>query len=68
VEHRTFSLISNGSWTKGISAKLMKEKLSHLRHCEMLGDPVILMSSAGPQEEQSIEKLADEIAAHITGK
>lgn len=68
VMNRKFAIISNGSWTKGISSKLMREIIGKFKNSEILGDDVLIMSDAGDKEEESLAALADVIAKDVLEK
>ena len=64
LQNRTMAIIQNGSWSPA-SGKLMKELLSGLKNNTILENEVTLKSSLKPEQEQSLDALADEIAASI---
>ena len=64
LQNRTMAIIQNGSWSPA-SGRLMKELLSGLKNNTILENEVTLKSSLKPEQEQSLDALADEIAASI---
>lgn len=64
VTNRKVSIIGNSSWTPNVSGQLMKDVVSKWKNCELLGDPVHIVSSM-PDDDADIEKLADIIAEDI---
>lgn len=64
VTNRKVSIIGNISWTPNVSGQLMKDVVSKWKNCELLGDPVHIVSSM-PDDDADIEKLADIIAEDI---
>ena len=64
VTNRKVSIIGNSSWTPNVSGQLMKDVVSKWKNCELLGDPVHIVSSM-PDDDVDIEKLADIIAEDI---
>lgn len=45
VTNRKVSIIGNSSWTPNVSGQLMKDVVSKWKNCELLGDPVHIVSS-----------------------
>lgn len=64
VTNRKVSIIGNISWTPNVSGQLMKDVVSKWKNCELLGDPVHIVSSMH-DDDADIEKLADIIAEDI---
>ena len=64
VTNRKVSIIGNSSWTPNVSGQLMKDVVSKWKNCELLGDPVHVVSSMH-DDDADIEKLADIIAEDI---
>ena len=64
VTNRKVSIIGNSSWTPNVSGQLMKDVVSKWKNCELLGDPVHIVSSMH-DDDADIEKLADIIAEDI---
>lgn len=64
LQNRTMAIVQNGSWSPA-SGRLMKELLSGLKNNTILENEVTLKSSLKPEQEQSLDALADEIAASI---
>lgn len=64
VTDRKVSIIGNSSWTPNVSGQLMKDVVSKWKNCELLGDPVHIVSSMH-DDDADIEKLADIIAEDI---
>ena len=64
LQNRTMAIIQNGSWSPA-SGRLMKELLSGLKNNTILENEVTLKSSLKPEQEQSLDALADEIAVSI---
>lgn len=64
VTNRKVSIIGNSSWTPNVSGQLMKDVVSKWKNCELLGDPVHIVSSM-PDDDADIKKLADIIAEDI---
>lgn len=64
VTNRKVSIIGNNSWTPNVSGQLMKDVVSKWKNCELLGDPVHIVSSMH-DDDADIEKLADIIAEDI---
>lgn len=64
IQNRTMAIIQNGSWGPA-SGKLMKEILSGLKNNTILEDELTIKSSLKPEQEQSLDALADAIAAAI---
>ena len=64
IANRAFAVIENGSWAP-TAGKLIKEKLSTLKNCRIIGETVKILSSVKDETLNSIESLADEIAAEI---
>ena len=67
VTNRKVSIIGNSSWTPNVSGQLMKDVVSKWKNCELLGDPVHIVSSMH-DDDADIEKLADIIAEDILKK
>lgn len=64
VTNRKVSIIGNSSWTPNVSGQLMKDVVSKWKNCELLGDPVHIVSSMH-DDDADIEKQADIIAEDI---
>lgn len=64
LQNRTMAIIQNGSWSPA-SGKLMKEILSGLKNNTILENEVTLKSSLKDEQMESLDALADEIAASI---
>ena len=64
IQNRTMAIIQNGSWGPA-SGKLMKEILSGLKNNTILEEELTIKSSLKPEQEQSLDALADAIAAAI---
>lgn len=64
VTNGKVSIIGNSSWTPNVSGQLMKDVVSKWKNCELLGDPVHIVSSMH-DDDADIEKLADIIAEDI---
>lgn len=54
VTNRKVSIIGNSSWTPNVSGQLMKDVVSKWKNCELLGDPVHIVSSM-PDDDADIE-------------
>ena len=64
LQNRTMAIIQNGSWSPA-SGRLMKEILSSLKNNTILEEELTLKSSLKPEQEQSLDALADAIAASV---
>ncbi len=64
IQNRTMAIIQNGSWGP-VSGKLMKELLSGLKKNTILEEELTIKSALKPDQEQSLDALADAIAAAI---
>ncbi len=64
IQNRTMAIIQNGSWGPA-SGKLIKEILSGLKNNTILEEELTIKSSLKPEQEQSLDALADAIAAAI---
>ena len=65
IQNKTFAIIENGSWAP-TAGKLITEKLSTLKNCKFISQPVKIISSVKQDTKQQIVDLADEIASTLT--
>ena len=61
VKNRRFAVIENGSWAPQ-SGKLIREKLSLLKDCEIVGETVTIRSSVKQTDVKNLENLAKAIS------
>ena len=61
LQNRTIALMENGTWAP-VSAKQMTESLSSLKNNTILGEGLTIKSSLKPDQEDSLNALADAIA------
>lgn len=64
LQNRTVALIENGSWAPA-SGSLMKQVLSRCRNMNILESTITINSSLKKDQLESVEKLAEEIAATV---
>ncbi len=64
IANRSFAVIENGSWAP-TAGKLIKDKLSTLKNCVILGETVKILSSVKAATRDNILALADEISKEI---
>lgn len=66
LQNRKIALIENGTWAP-VSGKLMSEKLSALKNCELLGEKLSLRSALAQDQMGQLDTLAKLIAADVQG-
>ena len=65
VQGRRFSLIANGSWAPR-AHKLMEDEIkARMKDMELVGEPFVIKSSMGPEQEKDLDALADAIMASL---
>ncbi len=64
IMNRTFAVVENGSWAP-TAGKLITEKLSTLKNCEIIDKPVQILSSVKENTLNSLYALADAVSATI---
>lgn len=64
LQNRTFAVIQNGSWGPA-SGRLMKDILSGLKNNTILDEELTLKSALKPEQEITMDQLADAIAASV---
>lgn len=64
VQNRKVAVIGNGSWAP-VAHKLMLGILGDMKNMEIVGDPLVLLSSMKPQQIQEMETLANRLAASV---
>ena len=64
LQNRTLAVIDNGSWAP-TCGKLMCEKLSALKNCNILDNKITIKSSCKVNQLENIEALAQEIANNV---
>lgn len=64
LQNKTIALIENGSWIS-CAGKLMSEKLSGLKNCNILENKVAIKSSVKTEQIEQLEKLAAALVTSI---
>ncbi len=64
IQNRKFAVVENGSWA-ATAGKLITEKLSPLKNCEIIGNVVKITSSVKDTTKAELENLADAVSASI---
>lgn len=64
LKNRKVSLIGNSSWAPNVSVSVMRETVSRWKTCELLGEPVSIVSSPS-DEDEGISRLAEAIIGDI---
>jgi flavorubredoxin len=64
IQNKRFYFIENGTWAPA-SAKLMREKLSPLKKCELSETVVSIKSALNDESRSKLVELADEIASNV---
>ena len=65
LQNRVFAIVENGSWSPA-SGRQMKEIVSRLSGCSVVGDTVTIRSSPDSGDSDALTALADAVAASVT--
>ena len=65
LQNRVFAIVENGSWSPA-SGRQMKEIVSRLSACSVVGDTVTIRSSPDSGDSDALTALADAVAASVT--
>lgn len=64
LQNRKVVVIGNGSWAP-VSHKLMVNMVGEMKNMELVGDPLVVLSSMKPEQLPEMETLADQLVASI---
>ncbi len=64
LQNRCFSIVENGSWSP-VAGKLMKEIVSRLTGCSIVGETVTVLSSPDHSHADGLQALAEAVAASV---
>ncbi len=65
VQNRKVALIGNGSWAP-MASKLMQGLLGEMKNMEVVGTPLVIMSSMKAEQLPEMETLAQQLVASMT--
>jgi flavorubredoxin len=67
LQGRKAALIGNGSWAP-MAHKAMASMLGEMKNMEVIGAPLVLLSSMKPEQAAELETLAEQIAASVAAE
>ncbi len=65
LQNRKVAVIGNGSWVP-VAHKLMQGMIGEMKNMEVVGTPLVLLSSMKPEQVPEMEMLADQLVASMS--